>query len=1200
MKGSTQSRSIDSFVPILLILAFGVSSLPAAQLAVNCDWQQGQLHKMHWPQLPDLSPTGTDVSLAGAALADDFLCTATGPIRTLHLWASFVDDRLPKEGPDALTVELSIYADAPADGQQTDQPGELLWSQTFGPGQYAAREVHDGPENWYDPSTESYLSDNHRKAYQFDFCVQDDPFVQQERNVYWLAVREVSPSVNYSFGWKTTSRRWHWNDRAVCLSQSQQTWSPMDYPRQHRYADAPLDLAFVITSGDDTTAQHELGDAPDASSNFPVKMLAYPTNGTASGFPTVYEAGSPPYGPMHEQPRDAFYLGTWVSLESEADLGPDDDTVNNLDPPSDTANRDAADDGLRLPVVMPHCQRSTVDYTVTMTSPLAKQVFVNLWCDWNRDGDWNDTIICADGTMLSEWAVQDERPALPGPGTYTFTSQPFTCWHPNAQDGPDPIWIRLTVSEQRWETSAGAAMVGGAGPAEGYQYGETEDYYVRPLAEPTTDRYDWGDAPGYATMLANNGARHLVAGPWLGMIEQQPDAEANGQPSLEALGDDSANSDDEDGVSIPPLIQGQSASLTLSVQGGGGIVQAWIDFDADLTWQHSEQVFDGYLPDGVHIVPFAVPENAVAGQSFARFRISRRGGLGPDGPAPDGEVEDHPVWIRMLPADLKWCQWPDCTPRGIDIRVDVNAEELRTLADDFECDSPDRLTHVRLWGSWKNDQKGRIETIRLRIHADDPVGEAGADKTNRFSKPRPEILWEMQFGPGQYEESLYNIVEIGGEWWWDPARGELIPAGDTEVWQLDIEVDPEVAFLQQGSALNRRIYWLAVEVETSTGQFGWKTRHWPEHFMDDAVWNVGDRVPRPWQELRYPEGHPCYDHQSNSIDMAFCLMYTQDGTIEPPTSRPTSVTQCPVVETMCPNTETQCPAFVTKCPPVETTCPLTTTTCPAMATRCPSVETQCPTTVTQCPTVETQCPASETKCPAMVTQCPTVETQCPTGATQCPAVETRCPATETKCPATVTQCPPVLTQCPQTSTSCQSAPTTCPAVETRCPASETKCPAVLTQCPTTQTRCPTGATQCPAVETRCPPAETKCPVTQTACQALETSCPAVETKCPVSPTQCPVVATRCPATETQCPVALTKCPPTETRCPAAETKCPALKTKCPATSTQCPVVLTQCPSGCRIMLNETTAGLLLTEPCPIVDAPCLTVADYLAVATARN
>ncbi len=468
MRGSTQSRSLRAVLPVLFVSIVGLTASPAI-LAADCDWQPGQSHKMHWPQLPDLTSTGTDVSLSSAALADDFLCTASGPIRNIHIWASFLGDNVPKEGPANLTLELSLYANIPSEGPKWGQPGELLWSQSFSPGQYTVQTVHNGPEDWYDPSTGLYLSDHQRQAYQYDFCVQDEPFVQQEGTTYWLAVSVTELSPNYALGWKTTSLQWQWNNSAVSLAQDQVNWTPMDYPDGHEYDNAPVGLAFVIDSGDDTTPQYDLGDAPDSTGNFPaVKMLAYP-GGMAGSFPTVYQTGSPPHGPLHQQPRDAFYLGTRVSLESEADLGPDDDGINNLDPSTDTANQDGADDGLELPVIMPHLGLAAVDYTVTRTSYLAKNAYVNVWCDWNRDGDWNDTIIATDGTLIPEWAVQDHQPTIPGIGTYTFISPSFTCWHPEADDTA-PIWVRITISEQRWQDVIAAPRVGGAGPADGYLY----------------------------------------------------------------------------------------------------------------------------------------------------------------------------------------------------------------------------------------------------------------------------------------------------------------------------------------------------------------------------------------------------------------------------------------------------------------------------------------------------------------------------------------------------------------------------------------------------------------------------------------------------------------------------------------------------------------------------------------------------------
>ncbi len=1071
MTRSMQTRSFLTlfswaFVATVVILL----TAAAGAAATSCTWQAGQPFKMHWPQMPDLSAAGMDVSFAKATLADDFKCTAGGAITGIHIWASFANDVLPKGGAGAPTFVVSIMADVPADGRRPSQPGQTLWTRTFKAGEYTFQEVNDGPEDLYEPVTDAYLAVNHRKAYQYNFCIADSPFVQQEGTVYWLTI-SVAPNANYDIGWKTTAPRYRWNDIAACAPAAG-AWSPMDYPKGHVYAEQPIGLSFVINGDDAAVAPRDFGDAPDSSNSLGgARMTAYPD--VVAHFPTAFEANLPPYGPMHLFPREAFYLGKWVSVESQADMGYDQDGVTNIDPLADVANRDGGDDGLQLPVVMPPCQKTTLAYTITVTSGAVRQAYVNVWCDWNRDGDWDDVLTCPDGTQAPEWAVQNQMLELPGIGMFSAVTPSFTCWHPTTTGNLDPMWMRITISEVPWVLSPSsiAPPAGGSGPSGGYKYGETEDYLIQPLREPVPAQYDWGDAPddartgGYPTLSMHGGAQHVAAGPWLGSVQDQPDAETDGQPDATATGDNTHGNNDENGVNVPPLVIGENAAITVEVQGGGGVLQGWIDFNGDHTWSSDEKICDGYLPDGVHVLLLTVPQTAVAGQSFARFRLSTRGGLNPGGLASDGEVEDYAVQIIKPPADRKWCQLPDTTPRGIDIRVDDGDGAPRSAADDFQCTSSDYLTHVTLWGSWKNDVKGQIKAIRLRIQADDPAGWPGADKTNPFSKPSPSVLWEKQFTSDQLKESLYHVVYSPGECWWDPATGLFTPGGDAKIWQIDIDIDPSQAFLQSGTPDSPVIYWLAVEVQTADGQFGWKTRQWPDHFMDDAVWDMGSRLPRSWRELRFPQGHPYYDGAKNSIDLAFCLRYTAGHTSV--TSLPGAATQCPAVETLCPAVSTQCPASVTACPVSSTSCPATTTQCPTVATRCPAVSTECPTVSTQCPTVSTQCPATSTQCPAVATQCPPVQTRCPMTSTACQAIQTSCPAVETQCPATSTQCPAVNTMCP--------------ASETKCPASVTKCPAVLTQCPATPSTCirclgtltvsSSGgwavADACPVVESRC-------------------------------------------------------------------------------------------------------------------------------------
>ena len=45
----------------------------------------------------------------------------------------------------------------------------------------------------------------------------------------------------------------------------------------------------------------------------------------------------------------------------------------------------------------------------------------------------------------------------------------------------------------------------------------------------------------------------------------------------------------------------------------------------------------------------ATPAGATIGQTVSRFRWSSASGLGPDGAAADGEVEDYPVTIQANP-----------------------------------------------------------------------------------------------------------------------------------------------------------------------------------------------------------------------------------------------------------------------------------------------------------------------------------------------------------------------------------------------------------------------------------------------------------------------------------------------------------------------------------------------------------------------
>ena len=1167
----------------------------------DCDWNPDQAYKMHWPQLPDLGSTGMDLDISLLNLADDFKCTATGPINDIHIWASFRDDVLPSDGPDSLTFEISIYSDIPAIGGGWSMPGELLWSRTLKPGEYSVRKLNDSLESWYDPAKELYLQDNHTQAYQYNFCIKEEPLIQEEGAIYWLGVKELGPAnKNYKFGWKTTTHKLRWNDDAVFFLPGNPFSFPLTYPKEHQYKGESLDLAFVITGGEEGQGKHDLGDAPDSSNSFPgASMLAYPS-GVVANYPTVYQTGSPPYGPIHWQPDAFVYLGEIVTNESEADIGYDEDIKNNLVPPDDLSDLDGGDDGVQLSLILPPCQEVSFDFMVTFVNPLIDNpAYLNVWFDWNRDGDWDDTMVCPDGINVPEWAVQNASITNNFAGSVVLTTPKFMCWHPETEGKLDPIWMRITISLQPWETVVGAAVSGGSGPADGYLYGETEDYLIYPKTEPGEIEYDWGDAPegvvaaGYPTLAVTNGANHVIAGPWLGDKNDRPESEPDGQPDPDALGDDNAVKDDENGVSVPLLIPGQPVDITLEVNGGGGIVQAWIDFNSDMTWQPTEKIYDGFLPAGVHTISVFVPDSTMVGRTFARFRISKKGGLGPEGPAPDGEVEDHEVFVEYT---------PQATSRpGSATQCPVAETQCPTVA--TQC--PPANTQCPAVAT----QCPAVQTQCVAVTMCPPV-----NTTCPVAQTQCPAV-ETQCPP--------VTTKCPAEQTKCPPVQTRCPAIDTECPPLLTSCPPKETECSLVPTICQGVRTQCPAVETQCPPINTKCPP-----VETECPPLETRCPPALSKC------PPVPTQCTAVETRCPPRETLCPVLEtkcPPLETKCNIekTKCPPVQTLCPAVDTKCPSEPTKCPPVPTQCPAVVTECRAVETVCPAVTTQCPLVPTQCPitlTMMTQCPAVETRCPPQDTKCPAVLTECPPVDTKCPGQDTKCPVAETKCPPVLSKCPPVPTQCTAVDTQCPPVQTQCPAVDTKCPVAETRCPSVLSKCPpvptqctAVNTQCPPVQTQCPAVDTRCPPVDTKCPGQDTKCPVAETKCPPVVSKCQPVPTQCTPVDTQCPAVNTRCPVEKTKCPESPTTCPIVQTKCPAPETSCTPVKTLCPSVVTQCPPAptrcppistlcplCPITIGaicgplmEGTKNSPVTAECPVIDAPCPTVIAKPFLAKAR-
>jgi len=263
------------------------------------------------------------------------------------------------------------------------------------------------------------------------------------------------------------------------------TSDPLKWPSCH-YTSDPT----IWSECEQQAPLSDLGDAPDQTNHTGSSMTAYA--GVNANYPVVFDAATGfPQGPKHLYPRADAWLGPTVTLEFDADLLPDQDTWTNIDPVSDTPDRDVGDDGVNVPVPAPHCERTWFTYTVTVPpGSVGVDRYVNVWFDWLQDGDWDDMPYCPPpaGALAPEWAVQNQL--IPGglpPGTYVFATPPYLAWFPQPAD-PEEIWMRISIAEQPAPQLAGAPIADGRGPVRGYVYGETEDYRFQPSCpEPVAD-----------------------------------------------------------------------------------------------------------------------------------------------------------------------------------------------------------------------------------------------------------------------------------------------------------------------------------------------------------------------------------------------------------------------------------------------------------------------------------------------------------------------------------------------------------------------------------------------------------------------------------------------------------------------------------------------------------------------------------------
>lgn len=246
---------------------------------------------------------------------------------------------------------------------------------------------------------------------------------------------------------------------------------------------------------------------------------------------------------------------------------------------------------------------------------------LHAWVDFNLDGDFLDP----EEKVIDNTQVSDGVNILP-------VSVP-------------PTVSVNTSTAVRFRLVSASGLLGPHGPAPN---GEVEDYSLA-LAVAS---FDFGDAPdSYGTLLASDGARHRAATPVLGAA--LPDVGSDAVSPLDGTGDDNnAALDDEYGVTIPTMQVNVGASVPYQVAGigthaaGRAVVQGWFDWNRNGLFDHpAEMAINVIRIRNGTFTTTVTPPTGSGGNTFARFRISTEGGLGPKGFAATGEVEDYSIFI---------------------------------------------------------------------------------------------------------------------------------------------------------------------------------------------------------------------------------------------------------------------------------------------------------------------------------------------------------------------------------------------------------------------------------------------------------------------------------------------------------------------------------------------------------------------------
>ncbi|MCK5126547.1 MAG: hypothetical protein KAR42_09845 [candidate division Zixibacteria bacterium] len=749
-----------------------------------CEWNPGDAHKMHFPQLPD--ETGWDVNAtAPNVLADDWRCSETGWVKDIHFWGSWKDGTIG----DLTAFRVQIYTDIPVDPPSIlySRPGTLLWEREITDFEYVDFTTADF-EGWYDPATGEVLWNNNQMYSQYNLCFEEnDWFWQETGTIYWLCISAVvTDPQNTKWGWKSTQD--HFNDDAVWAFEDQLNWIDLWEPVEPIVNEWNVEFApggmFAGGSGTgyygEGWYEYESGwwniwfyDHPfddTRKKDIHIEFDAFPMDGQLPSFITVAVNWSTPewslVGNPPPDPRvpplppvdEAAYIGRAILLEGEYAPGHYifDYTLPDFNP--EWVSVDVMGDNVVVPPgtgIIDHRCMGSLDLAFVITN----EGFIE-----------EDEACCfPDGSCTDMLPVDCHAAGGTPQGPGTICTAPEACC---LQDGScvmaDPI-----CCDDLGGTSQGAGTSCTAVEACCMPDGTCSD--LDPLC--------CADAGGTPQGVGTNCSAITIAC-------CLPDG------SCQTL--DPLCCDDIGGTPSPIGATGCMGD------NNGNLIDDACEVPTS----------DGAccLPDGSCTVTSA-SNCATMGGTFKGAGSNCFGDS--NGNGIDDACEDpwqpgygHKMHYPQLPDEAGW---------------DVMAMFPSILADDWMCSESGPVKDFHFWGSWFNGNTGVINSFTIQIYTDVP-----ADPPMTYSHPGL-LLWE---------EDIYNfnstlIIPETLEGWFNPATGLMIPDNHLEYWQYDVYL-PEVDwFIQEVGS----IYWLAITAnieESVATQWGWKSS--VDHWNDDAVW----------------------------------------------------------------------------------------------------------------------------------------------------------------------------------------------------------------------------------------------------------------------------------------------------------------------------------------------------------------------------